>query len=186
MSASSGKAALHDPFAPSADSRVKALSALETDERNLAIIIYVLMCLSPLSLGLTALIAVGLAYIKKNNCSSFVQTHFRYQIKSFWVAFVIWALATFIAVICTAFTIFTFMQLILTQNEVANWQTLQFDLTRLDLSRLSVPGILAIVSGFCISAGMTVLATLWMLFASIRGFLRLNDHKPIGKRFVRA
>ncbi|MFT4090882.1 MAG: hypothetical protein QM645_09125 [Asticcacaulis sp.] len=182
MSVASSKATMDNPFSQ----RVEALSALETDERNLAFIIYVLMCLSPLSLGITALIGVGLAYIKKNNCSTFVQTHFRYQIKSFWVAFVIWALATFIAVLCTGFTIFTFTNLILSQTGIANWQTLQFDLTRLDLSRLSVPAMLAIVAGFCISAGLTVLATLWMLFASVRGFLRLNDHKPIGKRFVRA
>lgn len=182
MSVSSSKAILGDPFSR----RTEALNTHETDERNLAFIIYVLMCLTPLTFGVTALVAVGLAYIKKNNCSSFVQTHFRYQIKSFWIAFVIWALATFIAVLCTGLTLFTFAQLLLSQDEAANWRELQFDLARLDLSQLSAPGILAIVAGFSLSAGLTVLATLWMLITSIRGFLRLSDHKPIGKRFAKA
>lgn len=191
MSSTTSKSPLDDTLLPTqSDSLLSQgqtlLNELELDERNLAFVIYGLLFISPFSLGLTALVAVVLAYIKKHNCDSFVQTHFRYQIKSFWVVFVLWALATFIAVICTVFLTLTLANVILAQYNITDWRYLDIDLSNLDTSQIPVSTILGVASGFVISALMTVLATVWILVSAVMGFIRLSHNKPIGKRFAKA
>lgn len=184
MSSSISKPETCDPLlsAPQAP-QSPALSPAEMDERNLAYVIYGLLFVSPFSLGLTALIGVVLAYIKKHDCTSFIQTHFRYQIKNFWIIFVLWAIAAFIAVICTVFLTLTLVNLIFDQYNITDWRHLDIDLRDLDTSEISVSAILGVASGYVVSAVLTVLATIWILAASVTGFLRLTHNKPIGKRF---
>ncbi|MDC7681902.1 hypothetical protein PQU92_01350 [Asticcacaulis sp. BYS171W] len=172
--------------APLAVKPLTSLNACESDERNLAYVVYGLLFISPFSLGLTALIGVVLAYIKKHDCTSYIQTHFRYQIKSFWVIFALWAIATFIAVICTVFLTWTLVNLIWTQYDITDWRQLDIDLSDFDTSQISVSTLLGVASGYVVSAILTVMATVWILIASVMGLIRLNHHKPIGKRFQNA
>jgi uncharacterized membrane protein len=157
-------------------------SEAELDERNLAFVIYALLFISPFSLGLTALVAVVLAYIRKNNTPHFVQGHFRFQIKSFWVVFVLWATATFVAVICTVFLTLALANLIFTQYDISDWRNLDINFANLDTSQISVTQILAIASGYVVSGLLTVAATVFILVTSIIGFVRLSHNKSIGKR----
>lgn len=55
----------------------------ESGDRILAIVNYVL-CLLAISNGLTLLIAAILAYIRKDQARPWLQSHFRYQIATFW------------------------------------------------------------------------------------------------------
>lgn len=160
-----------------------AAVACEDDERNLAYVVYGLLFVSPFSLGITALIGAALAYIKKHDCTSYIQTHFRYQIKHFWAVFALWGIATFIAVICTVVLTWTLANLIWSQYDISDWRRIDLDLSDLDISSIPVSTILGVSSGYVISALLTVLATVWILIASVNGVLRLNNHKPIGKRF---
>lgn len=157
--------------------------AFEEDERNLAYVVYGLLFVSPFSLGITALIGAALAYLRKNNCTSYIQTHFRYQIKHFWAVFALWGMATFIAVICTVVLTWTLANLIWSQYDISDWRRIDLDLSDLDISSIPVSTILGVSSGYVISALLTFMATVWILATSVNGVLKLNNHKPIGKRF---
>jgi len=154
----------------------------EEDERNLAYVVYALLFVSPFSMGLTALIGAGLAYLKKRDCTSYVQTHFRYQIKNFWVVFALWALANSIIVICTMIFLVTLTKVMLTDESITDFQNFLINLSTIDTDDIPMSTTLGVVSGYVVSAILTVLATIWILIASIAGVLRLNNHKPIGKR----
>lgn len=55
----------------------------ESGDRILAIVNYVL-CLLAIANGLTLLIAAILAYVRKDQAQPWLQSHFRYQIATFW------------------------------------------------------------------------------------------------------
>jgi len=55
----------------------------ESGDRILAVVNYVL-CFLAISNGLTLLIAAILAYVRKDQAQPWLQSHFRYQIATFW------------------------------------------------------------------------------------------------------
>ncbi|MFT3996318.1 MAG: hypothetical protein QM667_02850 [Asticcacaulis sp.] len=177
MNSSPAKAVADSAFLSSPD---KVLC--EEDERNLAYVVYALLFVSPFSMGLTALIGAGLAYLKKRDCVSYVQTHFRYQIKNFWVVFALWAVANSIIVVCTMVFLVTLTRVMLTDESVTDMQNFLMNLSTIDTDDIPMSTTLGVVSGYVVSALLTLLATIWILIAAIGGVLRLNQHKPIGKR----
>ncbi|MDC7674748.1 hypothetical protein [Asticcacaulis machinosus] len=158
----------------------------EADERNLAFLVYGLLFVSPFSLGLTALIAAVIAYMRKSQIKNYITSHYAYQIRNFWVVFVLWSMATFIALICTVFLTYTIIQIFMTQYDVTDWRTLDINLNELDTSKIPVVSIITAASGFIVSAFFTLIATLWILTTSTVGFLRLIKHKCIGKDIFQA
>jgi uncharacterized membrane protein len=158
----------------------------EADERNLAFLVYGLLFVSPFSLGLTALIAAVIAYMRKTQVKNYITSHYAFQIRNFWVVFVLWSMATFIALICTVFLTYTIIQIFMTQYDVTDWRTLDINLNELDTSKIPVVSIITAASGFIVSAFFTLIATLWILTTSTVGFLRLIKHKCIGKDIFQA
>ena len=61
--------------------------AASSDDRNLALVSYALLCAAPFVFGLTALIAVVIAYVRKPEAEPVTASHYRYQIRSFWIGF---------------------------------------------------------------------------------------------------
>lgn len=70
-------------------------------------IIYILHLLGLLTAGITSLIAVIMAYINKSDAPEWLQTHYRFQIRTFWMGL----LYGFIA-ICTTMILIGFILLI--------------------------------------------------------------------------
>lgn len=63
----------------------------ESGDRILAVVNYVL-CLLAIANGLTLLIAAILAYVRKDQAQPWIQSHFRYQIATFWYGLAIFML----------------------------------------------------------------------------------------------
>lgn len=67
--------------------------------RNLAVAVYILQALAPFTSGLTALAGIIVNYIKQDDVShTWVEPHFRWQIRTFWIAFA-WSLVGFITLV---------------------------------------------------------------------------------------
>lgn len=58
-------------------------------EKSIVIIVYILYILSLLSFYLPTIIAVIIAYVKRDSSSSVAQTHFTFQIYTFWLSFLL-------------------------------------------------------------------------------------------------
>lgn len=168
------------------DTRAGSKATAEADERNMAFMVYALLFVSPFSLGLTALVAAVIAYMRKTQVKNYITSHYAYQLRNFWVVFVLWSMATFIALICTIFLTYTIIQIFMTQYDVTDWRTLDINLNELDTSKIPVVSIITAASGFIVSAFFTLVATLWILTTSTIGFLRLTKHKCIGKDVFKA
>lgn len=71
--------------------------APQTDDgdRILAIVNYVLFLIGPAN-GLTMLVAVILAYVRKDQSSGWLKSHFIFQVRTFW-----WGFAFFLAGVAT-------------------------------------------------------------------------------------
>lgn len=54
------------------------------NERTLALICYVLQAISVFTAGLVAVVAVIIAYVRKDQAPEWLQNHYTYQIRSFW------------------------------------------------------------------------------------------------------
>jgi uncharacterized membrane protein len=63
----------------------------ESGDRILAVVNYVL-CFLAIANGLTLLIAAILAYVRKDQAQPWLQSHFRYQIATFWYGLAIFIL----------------------------------------------------------------------------------------------
>ena len=55
-------------------------------DRVLAVVNYVLFLVSPGTIGLTTIVAVILAYVRRDRSDGFVTSHYTYQIYTFWYA----------------------------------------------------------------------------------------------------
>ena len=107
-----------------------ATSESERSAKSLTTLIYVLYAASFL-VGITAIVAIVMNYIKKDDVAgTFLESHFRWQIRTFWFG-LLWSV---------------------------------------------VGGLLMVVV-----VGWAVLFAnfVWMIYRIVKGFLRLNDNKPM-------
>ncbi len=51
---------------------------------SVAKVIYILLIISTL-IGITGVIAVVMAYVNRDDCADWLQTHYRFQIRTFWI-----------------------------------------------------------------------------------------------------
>ena len=73
-----------DPSTQSGDN----LPVKKPDDTGMPLIIYILYLVTCLGIGLAALIGVIMAYVLQGKASSWVQSHYQFQIRTFWVALV--------------------------------------------------------------------------------------------------
>lgn len=75
-------------------------AAQDTEDGRTANLIYILHLLS-LLFGITSLIGVIMAYVNKGSAPDWVQSHYRFQIRTFWIAL----LAAVIGALTTPFIV---------------------------------------------------------------------------------
>lgn len=56
------------------------------NERTLALICYILQAVSVFTAGLVSVVAVIIAYVRKDQAPEWLQNHYTYQIRTFWYA----------------------------------------------------------------------------------------------------
>ncbi|WP_022670573.1 DUF4870 family protein [Hippea alviniae] len=59
------------------------LKDVAADEKNARIVYY--LYLASLVVGITAIVGVIMAYVNKNEAADWVKTHYRFQIRTFWI-----------------------------------------------------------------------------------------------------
>ena len=79
-------------------------------EGDTALIVYILYLVG-LAVGVTAIVGVVMAYVNRADAPEWVQTHYRFQIRTFWIGllYALISLVTMIIVVGIFFGIFTFI-----------------------------------------------------------------------------
>lgn len=57
-------------------------------------VIYILLMISTI-IGFTSLIALIMAYVMKDDCPEWLQSHYRFQIRTFWIGFLYISIGAF-------------------------------------------------------------------------------------------
>jgi uncharacterized membrane protein len=81
----------------------------ENDSSSIAKVIYILLIVGTI-IGITGIIALIMAYVNKDDSSHWLQTHYRFQIRTFWIGILYFVIGTitFNIVIGFFILIFTF------------------------------------------------------------------------------
>lgn len=143
----------------------------ETAE-NLAMIAYGLLFASIFFAGAPALIAAVIAYSQRREASPRVRTHFDFQIRVFWVAFVL----TLAAASCGLTGIVTGLGEMIDVASITRIERIES--IRIDLSHVTLDGrVIALLIGGVI---LGFLSSVWLLGASAVGFIRLASERAMG------
>jgi uncharacterized membrane protein len=137
-------------------------------DRNLALLAYGLLFVAIFFAGLPALIAVAIAYSKRNNTPPPVRGHFRRQIFIFWVGFALTLLAAFSGL---AAVVIFLAEIFLGVADGGGLNTGVFNHAHVGIMMSCV-----------IVAGLMVVATgLWFIITSGYGFIRLASRQSISQ-----
>ena len=99
--------------------------------KTLTMVVYALQALGLFTWWVIAIVAVVINYVKKEDVAgSWLESHFRWQIRTFWFGLLWWVLGTVL--------------------------------------------ILVLVGWFVLVAN-----TIWIIYRIVKGWLYLNDHKPL-------
>lgn len=147
--------------------------ASSSDDRNLAFVVYGLLFASPFVFGLTALIAVVIAYVRKPEAEPVVATHYRFQIRTFWIAFAFSMLAAMGLMIGIGFLIADVIRLILANVPQDAWEAVALELE----PRFPVVTFVGLIVFLCAYAA----SALWAILASVIGAIRLGAGRPLGR-----
>lgn len=152
-----------------------AAAASSSEDRNLAFLVYGLLFCSPFLWGLTGLVGVVIAYVRRPETIGVVRSHYSFQIKAFWIAVVL----VILAALCFLFglgVLFTDLFSAVTNGGEGwdAWQAAAFDAEDLTFHGEMVIGFVAAM----ILAGVS---GLWLLASTLFGVARLAGNKPVGR-----
>ena len=135
----------------------------ESADKALALVSYVVLFVAPFVAGFPSLISVIIAYVRRGAASPVLRTHYDFQIKIFWIGCAL-------MVACAVLGLFA----VATGLGLA-WSAWG-DLPATVFS-FGVGTVLMIV----LAGGAFLANFLWMLIASVLGFVRLLEGQPIGR-----
>ncbi|HEY8617839.1 hypothetical protein [Phenylobacterium sp.] len=142
------------------------------NSQNLAMLGYALLFASIFFAGFPALIAVVIAYSQRGAARCMVSSHFAFQIRIFWVAFVL----SLAAAGCALAGVIGGLGEVLSMASITGWEhleTLQIQLQDITIgARVIALLALAVLLGF--------LSSLWLLIAPAIGFIRLASERGMG------
>lgn len=144
-----------------------------SDDRNLAFVTYALLFASPFVFGLTALIAVVIAYVRKPEAEPVVASHYRHQIFAFWIAFFLSVLAAVGLMVAVGFLVYENLFSLLSATPADPWEAVAMDVS----PRMPAASLVGLIA-FATSYG---LATLWLIVNVVVGILRLNAGRGFGR-----
>ena len=89
-------------------------SSTQNNSPSIAKVIYILLIVGTI-IGITGIIAVIMAYVYKDESTHWLQTHYRFQIRTFWIGtlYVVIGAITFSIVIGYFILLYTFFWLII-------------------------------------------------------------------------
>lgn len=145
-----------------------------SEDRNLAFVGYALLFVAPFVFGVTALIAVVIAYVRKPEAEPALRSHYGYQIHVFWIAFCLGLIAALGALFGLGFLISDLIEVVARHSRYDAW-----DWAAMEGEDVRVRAVTFIGFGTAVLA--SVLGGLWLLVASLFGVARLAAYKPVGR-----
>ncbi len=140
-----------------------ARTRIDTDDRTIALVNYVLLLLGFFTSGITSLVAVILAYVRRGNAEPFARSHLGFQISTFWIGFG----GTLIGVLLMLGAIIP-MAMAGADSNGGDWSTV-------DQGGLAVTGVALLVVG-----GLVILAAqVASLVRCIYGLIKLSSDQPM-------
>jgi uncharacterized membrane protein len=133
----------------------------ESADKALALVSYVVLFVAPFVAGFPSLISVIIAYVRRGAASPVLRTHYDFQIKIFWIGCAL--------MVATANRPSTATGLGLAWSAWGDLPATVFS--------FGVGTVLMIV----LAGGAFLANFLWMLIASVLGFVRLLEGQPIGR-----
>jgi uncharacterized membrane protein len=149
--------------------------AASSEDRVLAALIYGLLFLTPFFAGVTALIAVVLAYVRRKAADPLSQTHYGFQIKTFWIALIV-LIAAIAAAFLGAGVLITHALEVHARNG-SGWDAWDVAFGEDSQAHLNIAGLIVLA----ISALAILADALWLMLASVFGVARLLSNEPIGR-----
>lgn len=151
-----------------------AAARTQSDDRTLAFVVYAMHFVSPFVFGLTSLIGVVIAYVRKADAEPLVRSHYRFQIRSFWIGFGLAMVAAIGLMTGVGLLFWKLLAAVLADMPTDGWSAVSQELD------VSFP-VAAFVS--LIVAGCAWLATAaWMILSSVVGAVRLSSAQCIGRK----
>lgn len=145
------------------------------DDRILATLLYALLFLTPFFLGFPALLAVVAAYVRRPNADAVARSHYAFQIRVFWIAAAILALATVAALVGGGVLITHFLDVHFRGG--AGWDAWDASFTDAPDARLNLAALVILaISALAILGDMV-----WLMLAAVFGVARLLSGEPIGR-----
>lgn len=90
---------------------------------KIALIVYVLI-LAGFAVGITPLIGVVMAYVYRGNGPAWLDAHYRYQIRTFWIGVLYFVLASVLSLIGVGFVLFVLLAIWVVVRCVKGFQAL--------------------------------------------------------------
>ena len=150
-----------------------AASPSSSDDRTLCYVVYALMFAAPFVVGLTGLIGVVIAYVRKPEAPPLEASHYRFQIRTFWIGFVLALIAALALVVGVGFLFADILRYVFANMPSDAWDAVSQDM------EMSFPMVSFI--GVLVSAAAWVACGFWMVLTSIVGAVRLSGGRPIGR-----
>lgn len=144
-----------------------------SDDRNLAMVSYGLMFAAPFVFGLTALIAVVIAYVRKVDAEPLVLSHYRYQVRNFWIAFALAMLSVLCLTVGVGFFFAEMVGMMLNEIPRDAWEVAAWDVEP-RFPAIFFVGVLMFLAAY-------LMASLWIIVSSVVGMLRLAANQTIGR-----
>ena len=150
-----------------------AAARAQSDDRTLAFVVYAMHFVAPFVFGLTALIGVVMAYVRKPEAEPMLASHYRFQIRVFWVGFGLSVIAALALMVGLAFVFWE-----LAGAFLSDMPTEPIDAVSRDLHvDFPVAAFVALIVAGC----AWVATAFWMIIAAVAGALRLAADRPIGR-----
>lgn len=139
----------------------------------LAVLSYLLLFAAPFCFGVSALIAVALAYARKADAQPPALGHYRFQVRIFWVGLLL-ALLSAAAVFFGIGVLYgDVMAAVKDHVSLADYFA---ESSRMDL-KFHPTGVVAMFAGAVLAAATAI----WLITTSVFGLVRIASGKPIGR-----
>lgn len=145
-------------------------------ERNLALLAYGLLGVSVFFAGITALVAVIIAYTLHDAANETLSRHFRFQIRIFWIGVGCVALAVVAGVVAAVGSLGSLLHRAPPADMV---RTLDLWGRTIDLSGLRITPLVVVATGVALASAL--LGAVWMILAPVIGFIRLASARHMSE-----
>ena len=143
-------------------------------ESNLALLGYALLFFSIFFAGMPGLVAAIIAYAERHATSPAIRSHYNFQIRIFWIAVILSAIAAVSAVAAAIISVGHLFQ-VGVQGGWDAWDGISFSTSQIHID----PAVVALL---CVTAISALATVLWLLIAPLIGFIRLATQRSMGDR----